>query len=84
MKPLAKLNAALAVRHAAAMAGAPGAAVAMKAAHCSHIGVASSPAVDEVFRPGRIFGSGLDMRPASFMNATMEPVKVMPPMRTPR
>ena len=80
VKPFAKLNAVFAARHVAAMAGAPGAIV-KKAPIVATLAVSIPPLIR--CRPGRIVGRE-DIRPASFMKATMDPVNVTPPISTPR
>jgi hypothetical protein len=76
VKPLRKLSTVFAARHVAATAGAPG-AMATNAPMVATL----APRSDEFTRcrPGRTFGRE-DMRPASLRKATIEPVKVTPPM----
>lgn len=79
--PFRKLRMALPVRHAAAIAGDPG-------ARARNVPIVAMLAPRrELFR--KCLGPGIrigleDMRPASLRKATMEPVKVTPPIRTPR
>lgn len=77
MKPFKKERIADPARQPAAMSGAPG-AKARKA-----VMVPTLAARREPFTRCRLFIARglLDMRPASFINATMEPVKVTPPRR---
>lgn len=80
VKPLMKLRTVLAPRYPAATKGTVGAAV-TKAAMVNTF-APSKPELMMCF-PGSI--NGLEpIFPASFKNATMEPVKVIPPMITPR
>lgn len=73
--PLMNDRAVLADRHAAAMAGAPGAMVTK-----APIVPALAASNDELMRclPGRTVGRE-DIRPASLRKATSEPVNVIPP-----
>lgn len=73
--PFTKLSTALAAKAPAAIIGLPGAMV-MKALIVATL-VANKPEL-MTCRPGRMVGRD-DMRPASFKNATIEPVKVIPP-----
>lgn len=78
VKPFKKLSTVFAARHPAAIAGAPGAMV-MNAPIDAMLAPRS-----ELFircRPGRASGRE-DMRPASFKNATIDPVNVTPPAGT--
>jgi hypothetical protein len=78
--PLMKLRRVFAPRQVAAITGLAGAMV-TKAPIVATL-LASNVELITCL-PGRIFG--LDaMRPESFMKATIEPVNVTPPMRTPR
>ena len=80
VKPLRKLRIVFAPRHVAAIIGDPGAIV-----KNAPIDATFAPRSDVFTRcfPGRTTGEDFT-RPASFRNATIEPVKVTPPMRTPR
>lgn len=76
VKPLMKLKTAFAPRKPAATIGTDGAIVTKAAMDAMF-----APNKELLMRcfPGRV--SGLDdMRPANFKNATMEPVKVTPPV----
>lgn len=75
--PFVKLRAAFAARAPAAIIGLPGAMV-TKAPIVATF-VASKPELRKC-RPGKTLGLE-DIRPPSFKNATMEPVKVIPPRR---
>lgn len=74
--PFKKLSAVFAPKHVAAMTGDAGAMVTK-----APIVAILLPSRVELIkcRPGRIVGRE-DIRPASFINATMEPVKVTPPV----
>lgn len=92
VQPCAKESAAFPAKHAAPIAGAAGAMVRKVPIHA--IFVTRRPLL-MTCRPGRTRGFE-DIRPASFRNARMEPatsahlksrhlpVKVIPPMSTPR
>lgn len=79
--PFKKLKNALPAKHPAAISGAPG-AIAKNVPK-----VATLRPSSEVLRacrgPGILIGFE-DIRPASFRKATIEPVKVTPPIKTPR
>jgi hypothetical protein len=75
--PLMKLIKVLAAKAPAAIIGLPGAIV-IKAPIVAAL-VASKPELI-TWRPGKSLGFD-DILPASFMNATMEPVKVIPPIQ---
>ena len=78
VKPFVKLRAAFAERQTAAMAGAPGAMV----RNAPMVPAFAAKSVEfMMWRPGRTVGRE-DIRPASFMKATIEPVKVMPPVES--
>jgi hypothetical protein len=80
VNPFRKLNTVFAPRQVAAIRGAPGAIVTN-----APMVAMLAPRSDELITclPGRMVGEDL-MRPANFRKATIEPVKVTPPMRTPR
>lgn len=80
VNPFKKLRIVFAPKHAAATTGAPGAMVTNAPIVATF---APNSDVLTICLPGRIVGEDL-MRPASFRNATIDPVKVTPPMRTPR
>jgi hypothetical protein len=78
--PLMKLSTALVLRNAAAITGVVG-AIDKKPAIVSAFAPRSVPLI-KCF-PGSIKGFD-DMRAASFKNATIEPVKVIPPEKRKR
>lgn len=80
VNPFRKLSTVFAPKQAAATTGAPGAIVTN-----APMVARFAPKRDELTTclPGRIVGEDF-MRPANFIKATTEPVKVTPPMRTPR
>jgi hypothetical protein len=80
VNPFRKLSTVFAPRQVAAIKGAPGAMVTN-----APIVAMFAPRSDELMRclPGRMVGVDL-MRPASFKKATIDPVNVTPPIRTPK
>lgn len=76
VNPFIKLNAVFAPRHVAAIAGDPGAIV--RKVPIASMFEPSNPELTRC-RPGRTLGLD-DIRPASLRNATIDPVKVTPPM----